>query len=433
MPEYVEFLEDYRIKYVVKTYCDHILFPIELLGEQDDSEIINTSSALWLKSTAGISESEYHEFYKSSSHMPDKPWMVLHNKVEGKLTYTNLLFIPSKKPFDLFSPQAKPRVKLYIKRVFINEEGLSFIPSYLRFLCGVIDSEDLPLNISRETLQNNTTLFQIRKSILKRVLTALQKKANDDIKDFEEFWGNFGEVLKEGLCEGAFEEKEQLLDLCRFHSIKSENNTISLNDYVTNMVEGQEEIYYIIGGGKEILTNHPQLQGFKERNIDVLLLSDHVDDFWVNVVNQYKNYPLKSVISSNIDLNKINQIEPKQDDDSAHKLIDYIKSVLKDNVRDVKISTKLIDSPVCLVIPDGAMNIRMEKILIEQKQLQKKSNKILEINVNHPILNKISDYIDSEKDKANDLIWILFNQACILEGEPIDNPYLFINLLNKFL
>lgn len=437
-PESLELLEKYRIQHIIKTYSDHIAFPIELINEDGTATIVNSSAALWLKAAAAISKEQYEEFYHHISHMPDKPWLILHNKVEGNLTYTNLLFVPTNKPFDLFRPQAKPRVKLYIKRVFITDEGINLIPPYLRFLCGIIDSEDLPLNISRETLQNNLTVSKIRKSITKKVLTTLQKKIDEDKGKYEKFWSNFGEVLKEGLCEGAFEEKELLLDICRFHTLRSKERTISIADYLVNMAEGQEEIYYIIGNNIETLVNHPQLQGFKERNIDVILLTDHVDDFWVSVVNQYKNYALKSVISSDIDLNKIQHINKEaekaaENDINDQKIINYIKGALQDKIKDVRISTKLTDNPVCLVIPEGAMNIRMEKMLIEQKQLNKRSLKIMEINTRHNIFKKLSAYIDSDSNKALKLTKLLFNQACILEGEVIDNPYEFVNTLNSFL
>ncbi|MDJ1257586.1 MAG: molecular chaperone HtpG [Candidatus Midichloria sp.] len=437
-PESLELLEKYRIQHIIKTYSDHIAFPIELIDEDGTATIVNSSAALWLKAAAAISKEQYEEFYHHISHMPDKPWLILHNKVEGNLTYTNLLFVPTNKPFDLFRPQAKSRVKLYIKRVFITDEGINLIPPYLRFLCGIIDSEDLPLNISRETLQNNLTVSKIRKSITKKVLTTLQKKIDEGREEYEKFWSNFGEVLKEGLCEGAFEEKELLLDICRFHTLRSKEKTISIADYLVNMVEGQEEIYYIIGNNIETLANHPQLQGFKERNIDVILLTDHVDDFWVSVVNQYKNYALKSVISSDIDLNKIQHINKEAEKAAENsindqKIINYIKGALQDKIKDVRISTKLTDNPVCLVIPEGAMNIRMEKMLIEQKQLNKRSLKIMEINTRHNIFKKLSAYIDSDSNKALKLTKLLFNQACILEGEVIDNPYEFVNTLNSFL
>lgn len=432
--ENLGFLEKYKIQHIIKTYSDHISFPIELIEEDGKVAIINSSSALWIRAVNTIDKEQYEEFYHSISHMPDKPWLILHNKVEGNLTYTNLLFIPTNKPFDLFRPHAKSRVKLYVKRVFITDEGVNLIPPYLRFLCGVIDSEDLPLNISRETIQDNLTISKIRKSIVKRILTTLQKKANEEIQDYEKFWSNFGEVLKEGLCEGAFEDKELLLEICRFYTLKSQDKTISLSNYVMDMVEGQNDIYYLVGNNIKALANHPQLQGFKERNIDVILLTDHVDDFWVTVINQYKNYALKSVISSEIDLNKIQHIDTQEKHEGdEQKIINYMKSLLQDRVRDVRVSTKLTNNPVCLVIPEGAMNIRMEKMLIEQKQLNKRSLKILEINPTHDVFKKLAGYIDNDPSKAQVIVDILFNQACILEGEVLENPYEFVNSLNKFL
>ena len=437
----LEYLEEYRIRHIIKTYSEYVAFPIELLIPNKSPSILNSSKALWTTNPSSITKEEYKNFYQQISHMPDDPWLTIHNKIEGSLSYINLLFIPTSKPFDLFRPQGKSRVKLYVKKVFIADEGVNIIPSYMRFICGIVDSEDVPLNISRETLQNNIELSKIRKNIVRKVLTALQKKITENIDDYESgFWNNFGEVLKEGLCEGAFEDKELLLDICRFYSLNSPNKSISLSDYITNMVEGQDEIYYIIGDNKDSLVEHPQLQGFKARSIDVLLMTDHVDDFWLQVISQYKNKELKAVLSSNIDLNKIGvDIDTSKEDNSKEEsnddkeIIQYIKNVLKDKVRDVIISTKLVDSPVCLAIPVGAMNIRMEKMLIEQKQLNKRFSKILELNINHPIIKKLANYIKNDQNQAEILVNILFGEACILEGEVIDNPYELIRNINQML
>lgn len=433
----VEFLEKYKIQHIIKTYSDHISFPIELI-EEDKAEIVNAASALWTINASEITQERYDEFYHHVAHSPDTPWMTLHNKVEGNITYTNLLFIPGSKPFDLFHPQAKSRVKLYIKRVFISEDVTNLIPSYLRFLRGIIDSEDLPLNISRETLQNNALVAKIRKSLVKRVLSALKKKADTAMDDFTKFWSNFGEVMKEGLCEGMLEEKEEVLEVCRFYSTKSGDKLISLSQYLENMKDGQEEIFYITGNNSNILRTSPQLEGFIKRDIEVLLLSDHVDDFWVNVIHQYKNKPLKSAITAGIDLNKVDDISPDvetvENEKSSTELIKFIKDILGTQVKDVKVSTKLVDSPACIVIPEGAMNIRMEKLLIDQKQLNKRSSKILEINPKHFLIERIAESINDKKDpKIIDLVQVVFAQACLIEGEPIDNPQEFVQKLNNLL
>ena len=439
-PSEVQFLERYKLHHIIHTYSDHIAFPIALIDDEDKEEIVNKAVAIWVRPQSEVSKDEYSEFYHHIAHSPGEPWMTLHNKVEGNIEYTNLLYIPDNKPFDLFHPDRKARVKLYVKRVFITDDGINLIPPYLRFLRGVVDSEDLPLNISRETLQNNSVIEKIRKSIVKRVISSLKKKYDSEPIEYKKFWDNFGEVIKEGLCEHTFEDKEQLLDVCIFHSINNEDGLISLDTYITNMVESQDEIFYLTGENIESLRKNPQLEGFRKRGIDVILLPDHVDNFWVNVVNQYKNKTLKAV-TADINLDKIKKIEQESSNDSDDsavdqlKLIEYIKTVLGDKIKDVRVSTKLVESPACLALPDGSMNIRLEKMLIEQKQLNKKSAKILEINPNHPIFQRVSRELESGNNNSinDDLIYIIFNQACLIEGEDIDNPAEFAIKLNRLL
>ncbi len=466
----VNFLDSHKIKHIVKTYSDHIAFPIYLdNSEENELQQINQSTALWMRSKNDISANDYKEFYHHISHMPDEPWMISHHKMEGHVDYTSLLYIPSTKPFDLFHPDRQARVKLYVKRVFITDEGITLIPSYLRFLRGVIDSEDLPLNISRETLQNNSVINKIRKSVVNRLLKDLKKQLTTDTENFDKFWQNFGEVVKEGLCEPALEEKEQLLEICKFHSMNSGDTLITFDQYIENMIDGQNEIFFLTGTNLESLKQSPQLEGFIKRGIDVLLLHDYVDDFWINVINQYKNNELKSITAPNIDLNKIKvfndnsdlsedikdcNIENKDEiNNSIHKqfnlekLIQYLGKVLGSNVRSIQVSNKLVSSPACLALPEGSMNTRLEKILIAQKQLNKKSSKILEINPHHPVIieigkaiEKLENSIDNienhtsiQQNEIDDLIWIIFDQARLVEGEEIDNPCEFVNKINKFL
>ena len=441
-----EFLEPYRIRHIVHTYSDHVEFPIKLIDNENKKEVINKASAIWMRNVSEITEKEYEEFFKHVSHFPGKPWMTLHNKVEGIVEFTNLLFIPDSKPFDLFHPDRKTRVKLYIKRVFISEEGNDLIPPYLRFLRGIVDSEDLPLNISRETLQNNQIVKKIRKSIVKKVLNSLKDKAEKDPQEYTKFWNNFSEVIKEGLCESTLEEKELLLEICRFHSTHSQKDLVSLNEYIDKMIDGQKEIYFVNGDNLASLRRHPQLEGFKKRGIEVLLLTDHVDNFWTNVVHKYKDRELKSISSKNINLNEIkniqekNEIKDKKSEENIDKkhdqLIRLIKDILKDKVNDVIISSKLIDSPACIAISEGGLNLRMEKFLIEQKQLNSKSGRILEINPTHPIFKKISNSIskdDTETKLNKDLIDVIYTQACLIEGAAIENPSEFAFKLNSLL
>lgn len=432
----VDFLDKFRLKHIISTYSDHISFPIEL-----DSEVVNTASAIWIRNKNEITEEQYNDFYHHVAHLPDTPWLKLHNKVEGNIEYTSLLYIPSTKPFDLFHPDRKTRVKLYVKRVFITDEGVSLIPQYLRFLRGVVDSEDLPLNISRETLQNNLTMDRIRKSLVKKVLSELKTKAKEEKEEYAKFWKNFGEVMKEGLCEGALEEKESLLEACKFYTNRLENNElISLEEYIERMAEGQNQVFYLTGDNIEVLRKHPHLEGFNKRNIEVLLLADHVDDFWVNVVNQYKNYEFTSVSSSTFDLDSIKKLDKEEEkseasNDNEKDVLDYIKKIIGNKVKDVRTSTKLVDSPACLSVPEGGMSIRMERYLIDQKQLKSATAKILEINLTHPIIKKIANDLkaNNSNEETSDLAQIVFDQACVIEGEPLSDVAAFTSKMNKLI
>lgn len=434
----IEYLEKHKLKHIITTYSDHISFPIELIDTDKKTETVNSASALWTRPKAQINDEQYNEFYHHIAHLPDTPWLRLHIKAEGNIEYTSLLYIPSVKPFDLFHPDRKSRVKLYVKRVFITDDEVKLIPPYLRFLRGVVDSEDLPLNVSRETLQDNIIIEKIRKSLIKKLLSELKTKAQSDKKLYREFWNNFGEVMKEGLCEPALEEKEQLLEACRFYSTKSEEDLVNLDEYIERMVEDQDTIYYITGDNLESLKKHPQLEGFIKRDIEVLLLADHVDDFWVHVINQYKNKELKSVNATDIDLDEIKKnddAKDKTDHSNETKLIEFIKGVLSTKIKDVKISSKLVDSPACLAIPLGSMSVRMEKYLIDQKQLKSTSAKILEINPSHPILKKVAADIanNNTNDETQDLVNIIYDQACIMEGQNIADPTSFMKRINYFL
>ncbi|MDF3047587.1 MAG: htpG [Candidatus Midichloriaceae bacterium] len=437
-PQEEKYLDKFNLRHIIATYSDHIAFPIELIDEDGNIEVVNKASALWTRPKNEISEEQYNEFYHHVAHSPDSPWLKMHNKVEGTVEYTSLLFIPSVKPFDLFHPDRKTRVKLYIKRVFITDDTVSLVPQYLRFLRGVVDSEDLPLNISRETIQHNQTLAKIRKSIIKKIFSELKAKAKDDPKDYAKFWGNFGEVLKEGLCEHALEEKEALLEICRFNTSNSDDLT-SLDEYVERMAEDQTAIYFITGDDLQKLRSHPRLEGFTKRGIEVLLLSDYVDDFWVNVINQYKDKELKNISTADINLDEIKKLDTKDEEPSSanidtEKLIAFFKSTLKENVKDVKVTSKLVDSPACLALPEGYMTMRMEKLLIEQKQLKSASSKILEINPKHFLMEKIDSLLKAANDdKASDLVWLSYDQACILEGEKVSDPKAFIGRVNALL
>jgi molecular chaperone HtpG len=435
------YLDHFRLKHIIKSYSDHIAVPIFFIDENGVENQLNSSSAIWKRQKSDVTEEQYEEFYKSIAHAPDKPWLTMHNHNEGVTEFTNLLYIPSSKTFDLFHPDRKCRVKLYIKRVFIADESVDLIPQNLRFLRGVVDSEDLPLNISRQTLQNNPTLAKIKSAITKKVLSELGKKKESARDEYLLFWNNFGGVLKEGLCELA-SDHEKLLEVCVFRSA-IHNKMITLDEYLANCKEENKTIYYLSGDDPEKIKNSPQIEGFLSKGIDVLLFTDTVDDFWVNVNGNYKGVDIKSVTRSDIDLGDkkdqdaldAEKNKEAQTDGAYDNLITYFKTSLGTLVKDVKISKKLTSSPACLAVADGAMDIRMERFLIEQKQLSSATAKILEVNPDHRIVRKIvSDTADKTKEEENNqLIHLLYDQACIIEGEPVADVSAFSRRLNNIL
>lgn len=441
-----EFLDHFHIQNVVETYSDHIDIKIELIAQDGKAEAINSNGAIWTKSPKEISAEQYQQFYKHVSHLPGDPYMTIHNKVEGVLEYTNLLFIPSIKPFDLFHPDRRGRVKLYVKKVFISEE-LELTPAWLRFMRGIIDSQDLPLNISRETLQHNLVLDKIKTAVIKKILSELKKKAESSEEEYLKFWNNFGAVLKEGLCEPT-NFRDQILEICRFYSSRSPNKLISLKEYLSNLKENQEKIYYITAESVEKAKASPQLEGFISKDIEVLFLTDAVDEFWVMVNNNYQQKDFQSITRTDIDLEKIAESQSKksEDNDEANKAKDvtnssfddlskFIKEILKDHIKDVRISKKLTNSPVCLAVESGAMDIRMERYMLEQKQIPSSSSKIFEINPKHHIIKNLQKNLNEESKKEENILIIktLFDQACIVEGEPILDNQDFSSRLVKLI
>ncbi len=435
-----EYLDKFRLRHIAQTYSDHISFPIEYVDGDGKAETVNKASALWMRPKSEITEEQYKEFYHHIAHSPDTPWMKLHNKAEGAVEYTNLLFIPSIQPFDLFHPDRKRRVKLYVKRVFITDEGTDIIPHYLRFLRGVIDSEDLPLNISRETLQQNPVLIRIRDSVVRRVLSELTKQAEKDPEDYTAFWKNFGAVLKEGLCE-AIAPKEQILGASRFYSTTGDK-LVSLDEYIARMKPSQEHVFYLTGDSIESLKRSPQLEGFRKRGVEVLLFADHVDDFWVNVVPAYKDKPFMSVTRSNAELDKIEgEVKEEGSREAGNQelasLVDVLKKIYGSEVKNVRTTHKLAESAVCLAVDEGAMDIRLERFLREQKQLSTTYSKILEINPEHDIVRYLADKVKNgagENDPVlRDVAFLLLDQARIMQGEEISDPALFSLRMNKFL
>jgi len=426
-----EYLDKDRIENIIKRYSDHISIPIYVSdgSEKKDEKIdsVNSASAIWTRPKNKITEEQYKEFYNHAGQMFDDPWMTSHYKAEGKIEYTVLNFIPSTKPFDLYDPARENRLKLYVKRVFITDNCPELIPPYLRFLRGIIDSEDLPLNISREMLQNNPVVTKIRSSLVKRTISDLKKKMGKDRESYEKFWENFGPVLKEGIYED-FERKDSILEISLFKNSKSKK-LITLNEYIESMGKKQKDIYFMTGDSYENIINNPSLEGYKSRDINVLILDDPVDSFWTSSTPSYQEKSFKSVTRGMDDLNKIDG-EKKDDknEKSVEPLINLLKEKLKEKVKDVRVSSRLTDSPVCLVSDEGAMDPQLEKILQQHNQLnQGLSLKVMEINPQHKLIKKLAKM---SKDKASiseveNISILLYEQSKILDGEKPSDPVEF--------
>lgn len=431
-PDAKQYLDRHKLGHIVETYSDHIGFPITLTDAEGVTHPLNEGSAIWTRPKADVTEEQYQEFYRHVAHSPEKPWAVLHNKAEGAVEYTSLLFIPGMKPLDLFNPERRRRVKLYVKRVFITDEGVELIPAYLRFLRGVVDSADLPLNISRETLQKSAVLDKIRDSVTSRVLGELKKRAEKDPEDYATFWENFGAVVKEGLCESTA-PRDKILDACRFHSTHGDALT-SLADYKSRMQPDQDAIYYLTGDQLGAMRNSPQLEGFKKRGIEVLLLNEHVDDFWTGVTLKWGEIAFRSVTRAGDDL-KPAADEPAENEAAVGMLIAAMKLLYGDKVRDVRTTRKLADTPVCLAVGEGDMDMRMERFLLEHKQLPRAQAKIVEINPAHPVIQALAGRIAAHgsAEDTDDALWLLFDQALIAEGEPVPDPGAFARRLARFM
>jgi molecular chaperone HtpG len=428
-----EFLETQRLRHVVKTYSDHIALPVILdavPGEKDaKDETLNSASALWMRSKNEITPDQYKEFYHSVAHAFDEPWHTLHYRAEGAIEYTALLFIPTQKPFDLFHPDRKNQVRLYVNRVFISDQLEGLLPRYLRFVRGVVDSSDLPLNISREMLQDNPMLRKIQGGLVKRLIKDLKDRAND-AEAYGAFWKAFGPAFKEGLYED-FERRDELLDLARFTTTSGE--MVSLKDYAGRMKEGQDAIYYITGENLNAVKASPQLEGFAAKGIEVLLLTDPIDEFWVTSVTAYDKKPLKSVAESGTDLSAVKGGDEKTDEPAADVsgVIEKLKNALGDAVADVRASARLTESPVCLVSDTGGMSLHLARML---KQHGEGANlgirKILEVNPKHALIKRF-ETLDGEP--LSDAALLLLDQARIVEGEAVPDPAAFARRLAKVM
>ncbi len=433
-----EYVEPERLRQIVKTYSDHIALPIRLAAEGKE-ETLNTAAALWTRPRSEITAEQYREFYHHVAHAFDEPWLTLHSKAEGTLEYTSLLFVPATKPFDLFDPVRKPHVKLYVRRVFITDDCAELLPAYLRFLRGIVDSEDLPLNVSREMLQHNPMLAKMRGQITRRVLSELAKKAKEAPEDYARFWENFGAVLKEGLYEDH-EHRDQLLPLMRFRSTAGDG-LVSFEEYVARMKPGQEAIYTITGDDLELLRKSPQLEGYRAKGVEVLLLTDAIDEFWMPAVGSYEAHALKSVTRGAADLAKIGaedaaaETKPETPEGALSSLIALFKLSLGEAVKDVRSSGRLTDSAVCLVADEGDLDMHLERLLKQHRQLAATAKRILEINPRHPLIARLAAMVDKEgaAQELGDFAWLLLDQARILEGEQLPDPGAFARRLASVL
>jgi molecular chaperone HtpG len=431
-PDARKYLESYEIERIVGAYSDNIQFPIELVPEEGEPRQINSASALWQRPKSELTAEDYKQAYKSIAGAFDEPAMTLHYRAEGRQSYAVLLFAPSAKPFDLFEPQRKGKVKLYVRRVFIADDA-DLLPAYLRFIRGVIDSEDLPLNISREMLQNNPQLAQIRKAVTGRVISEFENLGDKEPETFAKIWDAFGPVIKEGLWED-FERREKLLALSRFTTTAREKR--SLKQYVEDIKPNQTEIYYLTGESVERLKSNPKLESAKARGIEVLLLTDPVDAFWTSAPLDFGGKPLKSLSQGDIDFGLIPLLEEKSDEEKDKEkpatdegaIIAVIKDALGDRVSDVRASQRLTSSASCLVAGGNAQDRMLERMLAQQNR-GPVTKPILEINMRHPLVLAIA----TAKDAQTDLSFLLLEQAQILDGELPEDPAGFAGRLNQLV
>ena len=441
-----EFADDFRLRNIIRTYSDHINFPVEMWvppkteKNEDDEDVItegyweavNDANALWTRPKSELKDEDYEAFYKHVAHDWESPLAWTHNKVEGKVEYTSLLYIPKRAPFDLFEREQTQGVKLYVKRVFIMEDAEKLMPRYLRFVRGVIDSADLPLNVSREILQSNRVLDTIRAGSVKRVLSLIESMAKNEPEKFADFWKTFGQVLKEGVGED-FSNKDKIAGLLRFASTNGDGDaqTVSLADYIERMPEDQQEIYYIIADSYQAAVSSPHLEVFRKKGIEVLLLSDRVDEWVMANLTEFDGKSLKSITKADVSLDDEQADEEEQEQSDSSELIERIKQALGDRVEDVKRSRRLVDSPACLVTDDSQMSLHLKRILEEVGQDAPNVKPILEINPEHRLLKQAEQ--ESDQARFADIASVLLDQATLAEGGKLEDPAGFVSRLNRLL
>jgi len=433
-----EFLSKYKIEEIIKKYSDFVPFPIFVTSEEDKNdkkkndkteEQVNSAEAIWLKDKSKIKKDDYKSFYNQASNYYDEPLTTIHFKAEGVVNYTALLYLPKTQPQDLYHPDRKNKLKLYVNKVFISDKLDALIPAWLRFVPGVVDTEDLSLNISREILQNNAVINKISNAITKRVLKEIQELKKKKPDEFKDFWKNFGPVVKEGLYE--FNDfHDQIFDFSTFHCSEKEE-MITLDQYITDFSNDKKKIYYISGENKDNLLNSPQMELFKNKKINVLLITDPVDEFWMPMKMKFKDYEFASITKGEVDIedkkeSKKEKEEPKEDKD----FVGFLKNNLKDKVKDVKISKRLTTSASCLVADENDMDMHLKKLMAANNQNISDEKRILEININHELVNKLKSLDKNQKDKFCE---ILYDHAKLMEGENLDDPKKYTNLVSELV
>ncbi|MBQ3695559.1 MAG: molecular chaperone HtpG [Alphaproteobacteria bacterium] len=423
-----EFLDPFRLRHLIKQYSDFVSLPIALKNEGHE-DTVNAGSALWTRPKSEITERQYKDFYQTVSHAFDAPWETLHFHAEGVIDYTGLLFIPTQAPMNLFQPDRKSGLNLYVNKVFISDDVPDLIPYWLRFVTGVIDTKDLPLNVSREMLQQTPVMTKIKQGLTAKVLAAL-KKRSEKPEEYKTFWNAFGIVLKEGLYEPSA-NRDDVAELCRFYSTNGEELT-TFTDYVSRMKKGQENIYYLTGADLATLRQNPQLEGFAARGIEVLLLTDPIDEFWTNTFPDYKGKKFMAVQQAGAELEKIEKVQNDGDvlaKDKLDKLIEKMKKILGDEVKEIQSTDRLTKSPMSLITGAGQMTLNMERLMRAHGQKTAyASDRILQLNPRHPLIHKMA-----EMDDPTDYVLVLFDQTLVIEGEPIKDPARWTEKLTALL
>jgi len=436
-----EFASGWRLRSIVKKYADHVAVPVRMLEQSTEEdaepgyEVVNTAKALWTRSRNDVSEDEYKEFYKLVSHDFADPLTWSHNRVEGKLEYTSLLYIPAKAPFDLYHRESPRGLKLYVQRVFIMDEAEQFLPLYLRFVRGVVDSSDLSLNVSREILQRDPTIDSMRSALTKRVLDMIEKLAADE-EQYQAFWDEFGQVLKEGPAED-FGNKEKIAGLLRFATTLSEGpvQNQSLSGYVERMKLEQDKIYYVAAENYHTAANSPHLEIFRKKGIEVLLLHDRIDEWLVSHLAEFDGKAFQDVARGELDLGELDDSEDKAEQEKVEEtykgLVERIQELLEDSVSEVRMTHRLTDSPACLVVSEDDIGMQMRRVLESAGQSVPESKRIFELNPEHPLVQKLND--EADMDRFNDLAMVLFDQAMLAEGSQLEEPANYVSRLNKLL